>query len=99
MFDVRFCVVCMKEGMDDEGTRAELSKLCKVVDTFDDTVIAEGIGAIPVRIYVLEGSIGTYAWIKTAYKCAEDPKQKYVLYPMATYEDKEKQERYFQEAG
>ena len=78
---VNFAFVVQNDGLDEEGLKEELSEQVDVIDIqyYDEDTI-----------FILKGTLADYWTIKLRYYCLEHPEQKYVLFPMASPEEKRK---------
>lgn len=85
MITVRFCIVVKKDGLDEEGFVEALNEYGEVFDREDNKFDEE------VRMFYVEAPFSKYIRFKLDFICAEP--FKYVLFPMASYEDKMKIEK------
>lgn len=83
LFRVRYVVVFQKDGLDEEGVINDINeKYGTVWDREDKELDAD----TPVTLIYVDASIGQYALFKRIFNCVEP--RKYVLFPMASLEDK-----------
>lgn len=85
MLEVRFVVVVKKDELNEDGFVDEISEYGTVWSR-EDGDIGE-----PVRLLFVRSDFGRYTRFKLKYNCAE-PRQ-FVLFPMASLEDKMKIEK------
>lgn len=83
---VKFVVVVQVDGLDEEGFVEAISKYGEVFDREDNELDEE----TPVRMFYIDTTFGKYVRFKLDFNCAEP--QRYVLFPMASLEDKRKVE-------
>ena len=85
MILVRFCVVVKKDGLDEEGFVEILNEYGEVFDREDNKLDED------VRMFYIEAKFSKYVRFKLDFICAEP--FEYVLFPMASVEDKMKFEK------
>lgn len=92
--EVRFAIIFQEDGLDLEGMKEELSQHGTITEIQDDMIIGDE-GNIPVKIVYITGTLSDYWSVKFKYNCVENPMQRYVLWPMAGYEERKKAKELF----
>ena len=87
MIGLRFVVIVQVDGLNEEEFKKELSHYGKVWRVEDDE-LGENT---PVKKFFVDSDFGKYFVFKLDYNCVE-PRQ-YVLFPMASFEDKIKMQK------
>lgn len=83
MFRVRYVVVFQNDGLNAEGVINDINKEYGTVFDQEEKALDE---ETPVTLMYIDGSLSQYISFKFAYNCVEP--RKYVLFPMASREDK-----------
>ena len=84
--EVRYVVVIQREELDVEATKELLSRYGEVTE-IEDSELEDGY---PVALFYINGTFGQFVKIKLELNCVDSEKNKYILFPMASLEDKEK---------
>lgn len=81
---MRYAIIFRRYGFDEDSVKSDLETIfgVKVVDILDE-IVGEGDDEEPAKVFVIESSLGQFAWVKVALHCQSDPNNKYLLWPMA----------------
>ena len=81
---IRFVIVFQVDGLDLEGLKPDLEKYGKVVDVEYRT--DDDLGDL--CLVTMESSLGDFLTLKVILNAVSPTGQRYVLFPMASWEDK-----------
>ena len=81
---VKYVVVIKREELDVEGTKELLSRYGEVTEV-EDSELEDGY---PVALFYIDGTFGQFVKIKLELNCIDSEENKYILFPMASREDK-----------
>lgn len=79
---VKFVIVFQMDGLDVEGMKEELNKICTVTELQED-ILELSTGKVPVMLYYMDGTLAQFMRAKLRYNCKAALDNNYVLFPMA----------------
>ena len=81
---IRFGMVFQEDGLDKDGIREELLKVCNVMDESDGSKEDINHNVVPIWVYILEGDFSDYIKIKLKYNCEVNEWLLFPIEPLAT---------------
>ena len=81
---IKYVIIFQKDGLD-ESIIDDLNKSYGTVTEVEDKMLDD---ETPVRLYYIDGTFGQFTKVKLDLNCVSAEDSNYVLFPMASREDK-----------